>query len=256
MDVDLDLKISTDEFIEFIKEGLSFTEGSKVLVAPEPPVDDLLFHATDMEGVLTIKVLSGKDLRKPSTWLTATPTPETTPDANKQLVVSNEVKPTATVPIQKSDYCIIKYDGDASKKYFFDKSRRCLPQLNPKKGNSSSNSSLNSSLNSKSLPTVPEDAALTADNLSKNNNTKSNALPSDNQHDLLDTKSFISEHGRYHHSENRIKTLEKIGNVAAVNLHTDSSFKSAEISRTRSLFDLKKRHLDAKADSKKNGQFT
>lgn len=68
LDKDNSGTISPEEFIEFFKLGLSFDEGESSLTPPTPPVDDLVYKAADLEGVLSVKVLSGKNLRKPAAW--------------------------------------------------------------------------------------------------------------------------------------------------------------------------------------------
>ena len=68
-----------------------------------------------------------------------------------------------------------------------------------------------------------------------------------------DAISMQSAGGAFHHSASRLAALDKLGKDAAVKLRTDTALIGAEASRTRSLFDLKKRHLDARETTKVSG---
>ena len=67
LDADNSGTISPEEFLAFFQLGVSFSE-SENMPAPPAPVDDLVYKAADLEGVLNVKVLMGKDLRKPYAW--------------------------------------------------------------------------------------------------------------------------------------------------------------------------------------------
>eukprot|EP01041_Mallomonas_annulata_P003480 gene3480-6926_t len=68
LDENSDGTISTQEFLNFFKEGLQFEDTKDMPPVPEPPVDDLLFEPVDLEGVLTVKVFEGRGLKKVNTW--------------------------------------------------------------------------------------------------------------------------------------------------------------------------------------------
>lgn len=68
LDADNDGTISHKEFLDFFREGLSFTEASTVAPPPEPPVDDLLYKAVDLAGELTVHVGGARALREATTW--------------------------------------------------------------------------------------------------------------------------------------------------------------------------------------------
>ena len=68
LDADNSGTISPEEFLAFFQLGVSFSESENMPAPPAPPVDDLVYKAADLEGVLNVKVLMGKDLRKPYAW--------------------------------------------------------------------------------------------------------------------------------------------------------------------------------------------
>ena len=68
LDIDNSGSISPAEFIEFFEKGLSFEEDENMPPPPPPPVDDLLFKAADLEGVLRVKVFEGRAMRQPAAW--------------------------------------------------------------------------------------------------------------------------------------------------------------------------------------------
>ena len=68
LDLDNSGTISPEEFVEFFKLGLSFQEAENMPTPPPPPVDDLLFKAADLEGILNCKVHVGRAIREASSW--------------------------------------------------------------------------------------------------------------------------------------------------------------------------------------------
>ena len=68
LDKDNDGTISSDEFVNFVKEGMSFADTSDLPPPPVPPVDDLQFKAADLEGVVSVTVRGARELREPTTW--------------------------------------------------------------------------------------------------------------------------------------------------------------------------------------------
>ena len=60
------LTVSIDDFISFVSDGIEPKDFP--LAPPPPPVDDILYKAVDLEGDVTVKLISGRDLRKVSTW--------------------------------------------------------------------------------------------------------------------------------------------------------------------------------------------
>lgn len=72
LDADNSGTISPQEFLAFFKEGLEFLDPNSLTNIgggmPTAPVDDLMFQTIDMEGVLSVKVRSARDLRAPVTW--------------------------------------------------------------------------------------------------------------------------------------------------------------------------------------------
>ena len=68
LDKDNDGTISPDEFVNFVREGMSFADTSDLPPPPVPPVDDLQFKAADLEGVVSVTVRGARELREPTTW--------------------------------------------------------------------------------------------------------------------------------------------------------------------------------------------
>lgn len=68
LDIDNSGSISPNEFLDFFELGLSFDEGVNMPIPPPPPVDDLLFKAADLEGVLRVNVIAGRAMRQPAAW--------------------------------------------------------------------------------------------------------------------------------------------------------------------------------------------
>ncbi len=64
--------IDPDEFLSFFEQGLAFHESENMPTPPPPPVDDLMYKAADLEGVLKVKVNSGRALRQPVAWFSHT----------------------------------------------------------------------------------------------------------------------------------------------------------------------------------------
>ena len=63
--------ILPSEFMAFFKVGLDMDEQEKNAQPPPPPVDDLAFKATDMEGVLSVRISDAHALREPKAWFSA-----------------------------------------------------------------------------------------------------------------------------------------------------------------------------------------
>lgn len=246
LDLDQDKTISPSEFLAFVKEGLGHEEhAEKSLVPPPPPVDDLLFVSAEEEGLLTIVVHSGKDLRKPSTWL------------SKKSANSVEGDEAAVVADVSTTRSIMKYDVEKAGKYYKDKmkARDVIRPIQEVKALEYAESlrrqqrPQQQSSAISAITTIPEhgdvDLRLPSSPLSPKKST--------DHDDMESLASFKSGGGRYHHSAARLKVLENLGNDAGIKLHTDVFLKGAEVSRTQSLGDLKKRHLEAKSMSTTNG---
>jgi hypothetical protein len=234
VDVDLDKTISPSEFLAFVAEGLGFEEhAEKSLVPPPPPVDDLLFQSTDEEGLLTVIVHSGKDLRKPSTWLSKKSIAVAAVGAGEDLPAPDSVTTSRGV---------IKYDAEKASKYYDEKAAaRAAPKLpspppsQPQRNAPASN-----------VPTIPEGKEIDLSKLPPSPLKPGSTAKATDRDDVESLKSYKSVGGQYHHSAARLKALESLGADAGLKLHTDAVIKTAEASRTRSLGDLKRRHLESK----------
>ena len=200
-----------------------------MLTPPEPPIDDLLFQSHDGEGILTVKVIAAKDLRKPVTWFS-----KKSDDNAEAVSITTPAAVSTVLPM-------IKYDTEAASKFYTEKSKLREP-------------------NKKLTPFIKEvdhkvpsgGVALSAENIDKLG--KSGPLTSPKPgggYDLDEAKSYCSVN--YHHTPARIQKLEEIGKEAAVRLHNDNDLKDAEKNRTISLYDLKKRHLESKASVEATG---
>jgi hypothetical protein len=74
--------INIDLFIKFVDTGMNFGKtgggvGENPIVAPDKPVDDLLFKAIDLSGELAVLVGSARGLRDASAWFTKKENPPT-----------------------------------------------------------------------------------------------------------------------------------------------------------------------------------
>jgi hypothetical protein len=238
LDLDQDKTISPSEFLAFVKEGLGHEEhAEKSLVPPPPPVDDLLFVSAEEEGLLTVVVRSGKDLRKPSTWL------------SKKSSTVSEGDETPAVADVSTTRSVMRYDPEKAASYYKDKIKaRDVARSSQEAKSLEYAESLRKQprhQQQSSISTIPEhgdvDLKLPSSPLSP--------IKGVDRDDIESLKSFKSGGGHYHHSAARLKVLENLGNDAGVKLHTDVFLKGAEVSRTQSLGDLKKRHLEAKSMS-------
>ena len=72
LDLDNDDTISSSEFIEFVKEGLEHEEKSLTIPSEIKPVDDLMYKRVNLDGIITVKVSSGRFLKDVSTWFCRT----------------------------------------------------------------------------------------------------------------------------------------------------------------------------------------
>ena len=56
LDEDNNGVISASEFLSFFEKGMKFATSDDMPPPPPPPIDDLLYKAADLEGMLTVKV--------------------------------------------------------------------------------------------------------------------------------------------------------------------------------------------------------
>eukprot|EP01035_Chromulina_nebulosa_P022786 gene22786-29502_t len=82
LDLDNDDTISSTEFIEFVKEGLEHEEKSLTIPSEIKPVDDLMYKRVNLDGIITVKVSSGRFLKDVSTWFCRTVEDEGTSSQN------------------------------------------------------------------------------------------------------------------------------------------------------------------------------
>lgn len=68
LDKDSSGSISVAEFIEFFEEGVKLETVEKQAPPPVPPPDDLAYAPIDLEGVLNVRVIAAKNVRKASAW--------------------------------------------------------------------------------------------------------------------------------------------------------------------------------------------
>jgi len=83
LDIDNSGSISPPEFLAFFEQGLRFDESENMPMPPPPPVDDLLFKAADLEGVLRVKVVAGRAMRQPACWFNDAPDDENKSNVNR-----------------------------------------------------------------------------------------------------------------------------------------------------------------------------
>ena len=270
LDIDGDGTISPNEFLTFIKEGMAITEGkgsdnNKVPTPPAPPVDDLLFQNTTGSGILTVRVIAGKDLRKPTTWLSKKAEEDKASlDASKAgasghaaiedigaknaIGEDDGVGKDSKISTLRS---MLKYDAEAAavhRKAVLDK-RDDIHKAVAKKNNKHVVAN-NSVVEQMKEQTTLGDIDLNSPTSSPNRSPMKGTLNMDSQQEQL---TYRSEQGNYHHTDKRMDKFAEVGMRVGNNLHNQDFLVKAEKSRVRNVYDLRKKFMEAKGGRKKDG---
>lgn len=225
LDSDDSKTISPAEFIAFFEVGLNMEEQVKGSIPPPPPVDDLAFKATDMEGVLTVSVSEAHALRETKAWFSRIKDGEST-------VVSPESTTTSLTYARK----FIRYDNghrdkalERSKRIF--SSRSATSELAKKELHEARNPTATTDMSSVELyQHKPDSMMLTQDLVAELSSPRFKSSRSGGISKLdEDQKTYRS--ARYQSDG---------ANEAASKLHADPELQKAEIKRTENLAKLRR----------------
>ena len=266
LDKDQDGTISPDEFVNFVKEGMSFVDTSDLPPPPVPPVDDLQFKAADLEGVVSVTVRGARELREPTTWFSGasaaegpigssdkppTPAAITNPStgttaaasggAGGTVVGAGHLPPpppdTATATGAPAPRPIFKYDPKAAIA-----SRSRLPAAAAELIQALDEATTNGSKTNDKSTKKAQDASKGAGVLASPTKSSGNAAPSLGSplpHGEAETIRSVSGS-----MTKAVKdALNKAGQDAGIKLHIDPTLQQTEISRTMGLGRLKLKKL-------------
>ncbi len=215
LDSDNSGTISPEEFLAFFQLGVSFLESENMPAPPPPPVDDLVYKAADLEGVLTAKVLLGKDLRKPSAWFEKE---ATTGDEEDEGVQASKA-PTSRRILQP-------FDPEESKKKWFAEVDWKSPDV-------------------KKRPDVRKGEVKTASKEGESHAEDDKLAPLSSpmkSRDRGDNRSVAS------HFTATTQAQEE-GKKSGIRLHSDKELVAAEINRAIALQTLKKSRAKSETDA-------
>jgi hypothetical protein len=201
LDEDNSGSISREELLSFLKTGIAFVEGSDIPEPQQPPIDDLLFKAADMEGILSINVVSGRRLREATTWISSA----TQPNGSAAMTSASSKLPMRSV---------FKYDAVAAEKEIKVSTSLAV----------SPNFTIEESSGKRKADDSSSDEKLAS-------LTKPTKVSTQNEDDL---KSVVTS--RYTANPADLKA----GNEAGLRLHSDVILQKGEVSRTTNLQTLRR----------------
>jgi hypothetical protein len=106
LDTDNNGSISASEFVQFFGDGFKFQDPNELPAPPGEQPDDLIFQPIDLEGELTVTVVTAKGVRMPMTWfgagradIVAKENTKSGTDIGAPATASNLAKPMNRLPI-------------------------------------------------------------------------------------------------------------------------------------------------------------
>lgn len=216
LDENEDGTISCKEFLNFVKKGFLHDDSTLLLKPPLQPVDDLLYKATDLEGVVTVSISSARGLREPVTWFHSPEAKDVDMGSSKNItraVIRYDVKAASIAHSKIAEY------ADTAVQYAQDLTDDDI--LNMMSSNERS-SIASSKLTPLQSPTSPDSSLFSPLNSSMG---KKSAVDWGNDQNSVVTIQSDS--------------VKNAGIEAGNRLHTDKALMSGEASRTKGLNRLK-----------------